>query len=363
MSGGGDEEPAAVVLLAAASRSFLALFAGGGIPELLADTLMLSDMLMAASIWLSKRLVERFAAWRLPRDAVERDVRAQLDRVEMSPSWSWAGVLLDVPQEKQIGPCCGLAAVRCVQAYYYWDKDDVHNDLDCAVFTPAAAASAICRMPCELTLPASAPTAGASSSLLAFARENGFTSDGEMFNALNLARVASSPSGGLASTVLTGMTAAALIGLVQAGVPVLAAFDKSQGHQHMTVENSGGSRAHWGILRGVCWPVLASEERAGEKGGVRWGGGHAQKRYDPEFGRDEDADKLLMVAIQHTLSEFVSVVPFTRFVASNAQLDGAGHMLTETQLQRIDALDALGYVRQGKALARRWVVLTPRPLP
>ena len=40
----------------------------------------------------------------------------------------------------------------------------------------------------------------------------------------------------------------------------------------------------------------------------------------------------------------------------------AERLLTATLAQRLNALDALGYVREGQALAGRWIVLTPRPL-
>ena len=59
-------------------------------------------------------------------------------------------------------------------------------------------------------------------SMLDYARQKGWSSDGEMFHAVNLARLAGSPPCGLSSAVFIELTQSALADVVaRQGIPVL----------------------------------------------------------------------------------------------------------------------------------------------
>ena len=88
--------------------------------------------------------------------------------------------------------------------------------------------------------------------MLDYARQKGWSSDGEMFHAVNLARLAGSPPCGLSSAVFIELTQSALADVVaRQGIPVLISFDQSNRSQEFLLEvECRGARAHWGIVRG-----------------------------------------------------------------------------------------------------------------
>ena len=344
-----------------------------------------------SSVWLSKRLIERFATCSLPRSKVDSDVRTQLGRIlkaskfynshgklhqkmRQNSSVGVFGALIDVPHERQIGPCCGIAALRCIRSY--WEQ---HGRL----VTPPQYE--------RRTYHQDAAPAGTSSnvSMLEYAKKQGWSSDGEMFNATNLARLASSPSGGMCSDVYKDLTDLALVDLVVfRRIPVLISFDKSSRTQEFILEDEcRGARAHWGIVRGVVFPAVktrkgssSSEEDSyinnnlqlhwvdtlGDDMSSTLEGRHSLDERELKDGLQKLTGEWLYVVLQHTASDQVSVVPFNRLVKSNAQLDG-GYTLADTSVAQGESmttrdahiLTGLGYVRENQSLSRQWVICTP----
>jgi hypothetical protein len=412
------EEAAAAAAAAEAAEAGTATAEGGahaGAPQ--SQILEVADACDgdrgASSVWLSKRLVEHFETRLLPRDKVESEVRSQIKRIlarrphaESSSSCDertavqnidLVGVLIDVPHERQIGPCCGIAALRCVRAYWkgrqdsYENKKGIMGDLRCE-FEQTTRTTATARLD--------------TSSLLDFARQRGWSSDGEMFHAVNLARLAGSPPGGLSSAVYIDVTRSVLVDLVaRQGVPVLISFDKSNRSQEFLLDNDArGARAHWGIVRGIVCSAAAAAALAEvppisgnailnkeTSRGVRatrvrlfWAdngdkqAGESDAIAEPreglvgnvEFAEGKGGEEILFVVLQHTASDQVSVVSFDRLVRSNAQLDDDAAADNDGgALPKKDArsgstaeeaakiiLDGLGYVRGGQALSGRWVV-------
>ena len=222
--------------------------------------------------WLSKRVVEHFPTYLMERSVVSADVRTQLTR-QLSPSLSSSGgaallvLLLDVPNEQQIGPCCGLSAMRCVSEYWRRQRQSSEenaaekmetergkNMLDSMLHHDPAEVLHECRsVPSfgqqnkQEKEPALATTETSSNSIhnvvklrpnvsmLNTAMERGWTIDGEMFNTIQMAMMAANPCG-MAACVYKTMSVMRLVELITRGVPILVPFDKTQSQNQGKVE-------------------------------------------------------------------------------------------------------------------------------
>lgn len=215
--------------------------------------------------WLSKRVIEHFPVYLMERNVVSADVRTQLTR-QLSPSLSSSGgaallvLLLDVPNEQQIGPCCGLSAMRCVSEYWRrqrqgseeenavekMETERGRNMLDSMIHHDPAEVLHECRSVPSFDQenkqekePAMATTETSSNSIhnvveyrpnvsmLNTAMERGWTIDGEMFNTIQMAMMAANPCG-MAACVYKTMSVMRLVELITRGVPILVPFDKTQ---------------------------------------------------------------------------------------------------------------------------------------
>ena len=137
----------------------------------------------------------------------------------------------DVPGRIQDGPTCGLYALGMVMDF--WDKKDSKN------LNPLVRNEDVVRWDSH-----SAPT-DTSRRLLDDAKSKGFTTQGEMFYASQLASLAR--SFGYKAKVNADFTLPELHAVLDRGNPALVGFD---------VDNTGnpglydGKRAHWAVIEG-----------------------------------------------------------------------------------------------------------------
>lgn len=137
----------------------------------------------------------------------------------------------DVPGRVQDGPTCGLYALG--MAMDLWDSRDARNA------APLVQSSDVTRWDSH-SRPEDSPRR-----LLDVARQKGFTSQGEMFRASQLASLAR--DFGYAATTKSHVTLKDLHAALDKGNPVLVPFDVDD------VGNPGlfhGTRAHWCVVEG-----------------------------------------------------------------------------------------------------------------
>ena len=292
------------------------------------------------STWLSKRVIEHFPTYRMDREDVVANIRVQLER--QAPSYTIKKtliLLLDVPNEQQIGPCCGIAAMRCMRDY--WSSQSVstdflhrmlqHDQNDVVHECRGGLGGLVQQKP--------------NSSMLQIAISKQWTIDGEMFNTSRLSMLGANPCG-MATRVYNQMPVKRLVELIELGIPIMVPFDKSQQNQeHAVSTDSGGRRAHWGIVRGVV-RLLPSNSKVDS--GVRWCESTSNTCKNHCFKSTLMTDEVFVV-LQHTTHGKVSVVPFEQLLASNAQVDDCVVS---------DGL-GIGWIETDRQLARTWLICWP----
>lgn len=137
----------------------------------------------------------------------------------------------DVPGRVQDGPTCGLYALGMVMDF--WDKKDARN------LNPLVQENDVVRWDSHTAQP------DTERKLLDVAKERGFTTQGEMFYADQLASLAQ--SFGYAAEVHEDITLEDIQACVDRGHPALIGFDvDNQGNPGLF----GGKRAHWAVIEG-----------------------------------------------------------------------------------------------------------------
>lgn len=137
-----------------------------------------------------------------------------------------------VPQRVQVGPTCGLYAMGMVMDY--WHGKDARN--------PSALVSDV-----DLRGPGKQYTTAPTTQerILEYAKGAGYTSQGEMFDAAQLAEVAA--HFGYAASIHDGATLSDLYRVLDRGRPAIVAFDVDmQGDPG----DYGGMRAHYAVIEG-----------------------------------------------------------------------------------------------------------------
>jgi hypothetical protein len=117
-----------------------------------------------------------------------------------------------VPSRKQVGPTCGLTAL--LMAHDYFREDAADESL--------------------------------AAELLVDAKANGFTAQGEMFNAYNLARFAQQKTG-LEAKVEEWSGLEQLVSHIVQNRIVLVPYDSDSNHEPTLM---GGRKAHWALIKG-----------------------------------------------------------------------------------------------------------------
>mmetsp|Transcript_33238 Transcript_33238/g.80354 ORF Transcript_33238/g.80354 Transcript_33238/m.80354 type:complete len:537 (-) Transcript_33238:910-2520(-) len=244
-------------------------------------------------VWMKKRLVEQVGSIHVPMDQriseleeVANEVLATNNGQNSSNSWYYR--IVSIPWQAQIGPSCGLAALRMVREYFMasekmsGDGEEEQED----------------------QLP----------SLLQEAQERGFTQDGEIFDANHLKEMAVTVCGidSEISSVPDELTPSKVNAVLAKGGVFILPYD-SNGKTKLPGKSSG-QKAHYGIIVGIA---LMSEEAAVAGKLLQPLSVEQEKLLDGDSG-DRISQVYLMV--QHGLSPNLSIAPWSAFIESNAQL-------------------------------------------
>ena len=145
-----------------------------------------------SDVWLCKRLVEFVPSFRLPMQVRIKQIQQFIKNTHYgSKVLGYFYIQPSVPWESQIGPSCGLAALRMVHRYYYslsnvrsirhhQHSDDVDKKENGPGFGYHS----------QRTSPTSEwPTHSFTFSLLRHSQRQGYTIDGEMFDAQHMLEI------------------------------------------------------------------------------------------------------------------------------------------------------------------------------
>jgi hypothetical protein len=229
-------------------------------------------------VWLRKRLVESVGSKSIGLSTRMKEMKEFIQETSNTSSEEavcWRYILQSMPWQAQIGPSCGLSALRMVRDFYR------HSE----------------QMP----------------SLLSEALDRGYTQDGEMFNIYHLKDLAESVCGIHCSIESAAeYKASQALRTLAEGSLIIFPYDTSP--RDKLPCHRGGHSAHYGILVGL----LASFSFADENGetGLLWP--FSVDREEAGVSID-DAYKVFML-VQHSLSDKLSIAAWTDFISSNRQL-------------------------------------------
>ena len=274
------------------------------------------------STWMRKRLLEQCASAPLTREEILASSAQALQA--RSGKTGWAARLAEVRWERQVGPCCGLVALRMARSALRRGGEAPLSDAQ----SPAGWAI-------ELSLRGRAGVS-ADASLLAEATARGFSSDGEVFDISQLAELSADVCGlhawvvstrlGKAGSAEPAETQAAeaaeaepgggALGLALAqwigdGGLAVVPYDHHEA-DHTPVARGGGA-AHYALLVGYAAPhaeapaaeVIDADGKAEEDGSCR---------------RPDPADEELVLIGVHGLSRAPLLATAAELRASNEQL-------------------------------------------
>jgi GNAT superfamily N-acetyltransferase len=230
-------------------------------------------------VWLRKRLIESVVS-------IDLTLRQRLTEMEQAISkhsetdselpkdCQWQYRLVRIPSQQQVGPSCGLAALRMLRDHYHtsdWNQ-----------------------MP----------------SLLAEAQEKGYSEDGEVFDADNLLKLADSMCGlDCEMRRLSDTTVHDIHGLLTAGSVAILPYDSISGSRLPGLLS--GRSAHYGIIVGLVLGFAPEAEIPCDVSPI------LQSHVDRPVS---EACRVLLL-VQHGLSHKLAIAPWTSFVNSNKQLN------------------------------------------
>ncbi|TPX42580.1 hypothetical protein SeMB42_g04674 [Synchytrium endobioticum] len=152
-------------------------------------------------------------------------LKRSFTRIDSPLQFKWTIYRHNITPEKQIGPTCGLVALRMAGTY--------------------------------LRTPLPPPTI---TDLLQTAQANQWSFLGEMFSAAHVARLAEMAFGLNADVVdwdEDGAAGAQVLDVLLDGGLVLLAYDPDFNHEPVL---KGGASAHWCLINGCAWPTSLSSE-------------------------------------------------------------------------------------------------------
>jgi N-acetylglutamate synthase-like GNAT family acetyltransferase len=228
-------------------------------------------------VWLRKRLVEHVGSVHVP--VADRIQEIASITKEHDKNYAWYYQLLSVPWQAQIGPSCGLAALRMVREYFLTHSSSSSEN-----------------EPQQLP------------SLLGEAQERGYTNDGEVFNATHLADLADSVCGIETELWTTReVSPKRLTEVLSLGGVFVLPYDSKPGAYYPV--NLAGQRAHYGIVVGI---LLRTESDDNE---------YSLETLDVASRPiDDNVVETVYVIVQHSLSQSLMIAPMNEFWESNQQL-------------------------------------------
>jgi hypothetical protein len=235
-----------------------------------------------ADVWLRKRVVEYVGSIDLPLGQRLTEMEEAISKyseidTELPEGCQWQYRLVRIPWQQQLGPSCGLAALRMLRDHYHsFDSK---------------------QMP----------------SLLAEAQVKGYSEDGEVFDASNLRKLADSVCGlDCEMRLLSNTTLDDLHSLLAAGSVAILPYDSNPGTRLPGLLS--GRTAHYGIIVGL---VLAFAPEADAD---------AEISHDDRLVLQSHCDRpvsgacRVLLLVQHSLSRKLAIAPWASYVESNQQL-------------------------------------------
>lgn len=230
-------------------------------------------------VWLRKRLVESVGSIDLPLRIRLKEMEEAISKysemdTELPKDCQWQYRLVRIPSQQQVGPSCGLAALRMIRDHYHTAESK--------------------QMP----------------SLLVEAQEKGYSEDGEVFDADNIRKLADSVCGlDCEMRQFSNTTVDDIHTLLAAGSVAILPYDSILGSRLPGLLL--GRNAHYGIIVGVVLGFTPEAEISCDVSPI------LQSHVD----RPVSGACRVLLLVQHGLSHKLSIAPWTSFVDSNQQLD------------------------------------------
>lgn len=230
------------------------------------ETVMLPpDSASDNDVWLRKRLVESVGSVSIPLEQRTKEILAVIQPHQLQLAWQYC--LICVPWQRQVGPSCGLAALRMLRDHYVTKGS---------------------KMP----------------SLLTEAQNKDYSIDGEVFEANNLVRLARYCGLEAELWSFKATSPAYVLALLKAGGTLILPYD-SQASTKQPCQNSGRT-AHYGIIIGMLI-------------------GYTSYDLTPSFlnehgDREVQETDTVLLLVQHSLSPKLVIASWTDFLVSNQQL-------------------------------------------
>lgn len=268
-------------------------------------------------VWLRKRLIEAVSSIRITDAERLTEIREKLRELHTDSSsidhfinCQWLYRLVPVPWQQQVGPSCGLAALRMLYEHYHFCPGHNH------------AADSI---PCP--------------SLLKHTQERGYTNDGEVFDANNLLETAQSACQlSCEMRSCRGTSVLDMLELLLQGGTAILPYDSTPITRKPG--KMSGHNAHYGIIVGLVLGCETEHETANDAD-------VDLEEYQPlaHSGKEKRANAILLL-VQHSLSRDVVMESMGDLWASNAQLVGNGDDLRRRfpHAHRFDLSDRLLFV-------------------
>jgi GNAT superfamily N-acetyltransferase len=233
------------------------------------------DAVTENDVWLRKRLVEHLSSIAIPLKSRIDELKAAIQPFSQYQHWEY--YLHSIPWQQQLGPSCGLAALRMLRDFYcYFDSNG-----------------------------------DAVPSLLAEAQAKKYSFDGEIFDARNMVQLARFCGLDAELCSFRQLSPNDILQFLKEGATLILPYD-SQAFTRRPWKN-GGKSAHYGIIVGIllgcqkedplvedtCIPSLVEMT---------------------DFYRNIDISDGLLLLVQHSLSSKLAIAPFIEFFESNQQI-------------------------------------------
>jgi N-acetylglutamate synthase-like GNAT family acetyltransferase len=260
-------------------------------------------------VWLKKRLVEHVGSTLVPIDERLQEIKQSFFGMQSATGstcyYRWNPRIAWQPQ---IGPSCGLVAIRMIRDYYY---DLVYNDNNNN------------SMEHQAVFP----------SLLSQAQQSGYTQDGEIFNAEHLAELLYRQIGDYGKETATtkskslfeiqtreirSISRKEIDETIRQGGVWIIPYDSNPRTKLPT--KLRGNHAHWGIVVGICYHQDNDEVGTGTTTAAADTWMELDNNSTVPIHLVHDSSSKCHLFIQHSLSRHWSIAPFDDWIESNQQL-------------------------------------------
>ena len=146
------------------------------------------------------------------------------------------------------------------------------------------------------------------------------TTDGEMFDIRQMAKLSSLPACGLNSVVFENVSLSMILDLLILGLPPLICYDRSKTSSIFGVNMSNGTAAHWGMIVGFVSNISSKSKIDAQIGTERpyiWLGSEGIVEHQKYVDKTKD----VLILVQHTMSNKVMVCWWSTLIASNLQIE------------------------------------------